>query len=370
MPDVDALTRAGDRRLRRRRWGTVGACAAAAVAVAVLASNLSATSVRRIRRPAPDATLPGDLGRPAARHVRPGPRHLVVGTRSSTTATSPSTWARPIDAFVRTQIGFVVRDSDGEVWEVDGDMQQRIGQRRREAPAAGQRRGDAGRRLGRPDRRHPGVRGARPRHRRHDAVRRGHRRRTWAPWPTRRTRRTSTRSTADTAYWRDERGAVATDLETGDVRVIDADARNGFDIVDVRGRPDRVLRGAGHRDRGQSAERRRHDARRGATAAWPTSPRTPATTPPTPTRPQVCDTRPASRCASTSRATAFSTAFDWIGNDTVVVLAVEDRAVARSSCSPAPCPVGRCTAYVDDLGTTEEIVGHFQLPVGETIGAD
>ena len=33
-------------------------------------------------------------------------------------------------------------------------------------------------------------------------------------------------------------------------------------------------------------------------------------------------------------------------------------------------PGGACTTYVDDLGTTEEIVGHFQLPVGETIGAD
>ena len=37
----------------------------------------------------------------------------------------------------------------------------------------------------------------------------------------------------DEAYWRDQRGAVAVDLTSGAVRVIDADARNGFDIMDV-----------------------------------------------------------------------------------------------------------------------------------------
>ena len=100
--------------------------------------------------------------------------------------------------------------------------------------------GDAGRRLGGPDRRVPGVRGVRPGHRRDDAVRRV------TPTP-------DMGALADeknpayfyaidgrTAYWRDERGAVAADLDTGEVRVVDARRPERLRHRRRRGRPDRV----------------------------------------------------------------------------------------------------------------------------------
>ncbi len=49
----------------------------------------------------------------------------------------------------------------------------------------------------------------------------------------------------DTAYWRDTRGAVAVNISTGDVRVIEANARNGFDIVAVENGDLAFSRGAG-----------------------------------------------------------------------------------------------------------------------------
>ena len=71
-----------------------------------------------------------------------------------------------------------------------------------------------------------------------------------------------------TAYWRDARGAVAVDVDSGEVRVVDARARNGFDIVaaeDDAASPSSRQRGTADRP---GPRRRRRDAAGRCTAAW------------------------------------------------------------------------------------------------------
>lgn len=169
-----------------------------------------------------------------------------------------------------------------------------------------------------------------------------------------------------TAYWRDERGAVATDLTTDEATVIDAEARNGFDIVDVedgliafsteqgtlvgQSRGDGVEFEGAYGSMGDFSP----DARYYTSDAE---------------EPQVYDVAAGGQVALDLPGYAFGTGFGWIDDDTVVVLAAKTE---RSSVEMLTCEMttGRCTAYVDDLGTFEEITGSFQLPVGETIGDD
>ena len=365
MPDVDALTRAGDRRLRTRRWGTVGACAAAAVAVAVLAPNLIGD-----QRAADPASGGGRDGYP----VTSGdlPRDMFAQGRVIWSWDSVIHYGditvdvgRPIDAFVRTEIGFVFA-SDGEVWEVDGDMQQRIGQVDAKHPrlVSDEETPDAG---------WVDPTGDTPAfvvfdHGTGDTTRYDE-----ATTP-------DMGSLADeknpayfyaidghTAYWHDERGAVATDLETGDVQVIDADARNGFAIVDVE---DDLI--AFSEEQGTRVSQSADDAGTmlegayGSMADFSPNARYYAADA---DEAQVFDDSTGEQVRLDLAGYGFSTAFGWIGNDTVVVLASKSE---QASMELLTCtvPGGVCTPYVDDLGTTEEIVGHFQIPVGETIGGD
>jgi hypothetical protein len=365
VPDVDALTRSGDRRLRNRRWGTVGACAAAAVAVAALAPNLlgderaadPASGTGRDAYPVTSGDLPRDMfaqGR-------------VVWSQDSVIHYGDVTVdvGRPVDAFVRTQIGFVFA-SDGEVWQVDGDAQKRIGHvdakhprlvSDEETPAAGwvDPTGDTpafvvfdhgtGETTRYDEDTTPGM-----------------------------------GSLADeknpayfyaiddgTAYWRDERGAVATDLATGDVRVIDAGAQGGFGIVDVEDDLIAFSEEQGTR-LGQSIDDTGTmlEGAYGSMADFSPNARYYASDA---DEAQVYDASTGEQVPIDLPGYGFATAFSWIGDDTVVILASKSE---KSSAELLTCavPSGACTPYVDDLGTFEEITGHFQLPIGETIGAD
>ena len=162
-----------------------------------------------------------------------------------------------------------------------------------------------------------------------------------------------------TAYWRDERGAVATDLETGDVRVVDADARNGFDIVDVE---DDLI--AFSEEQGTRVSQSADDAGTmlegayGSMADFSPNARYYAADA---DEAQVFDDSTGEQVRLDLAGYGFSTAFGWIGNDTVVVLAAKSE---QASMELLTCtvPGGACTPYVDDLGTTEEIVGALPDP--------
>ena len=270
----------------------------------------------------------------------------------------------PVNAFVRTEIGFVFA-SDGEVWQVDGDAQSLIGRvdakhprlvSDEETPAAGW----------------VDPTGDRPAFVVFDHG-------TGATTTFDEATTPGMGSLADeedpayfyaiddgTAFWRDGRGAVATDLASDEVTVIDADARNGFDIVDVEDglvafSTDRGTRVGESRDDGVDLE--------GAygsmgdfspEARFYTSDADAA---------QVYDTRTGLPMEVDLSGYAFSTGFGWLDENTVVVLAArtEQSSVELLTCA---LPSGACTAYVDDLGTFEEITGSFQVPVGESSGAD
>ena len=363
--DVATLVGEGDRRVRRRRWALVGGGAAAAVAVATLAPALLG-----------GATGPGSLSPGTATDGYPVtngdlPRDMF--------AQGAVTWAmdsvihygdvtvdvgRPVDAFVRTEIGFVFA-SEGEVWEVDGDQQRLVGAvdakhprlvSDEETPAAGW----------------VDPTGERPAFVVFDQG-------TGATTAFDENTTPGMGSLADeddpayfyaiddgTAYWRDERGAVATDLATTEAEVIDADARNGFDIVDVE---DGLVAFSTQQgafvgpSRGEGVEL---EGAYGSMGDFSPAARYYASDA---DEAQVYDTRTGQQMRVDLPGYAFATGFGWVDDGTVVVLAAKTE---TSSAELLTCalPSGVCTAFVDDLGSFDQITGSFQLPVGETIGDD
>ncbi|MGZ8744391.1 MAG: hypothetical protein ACXWXO_15855 [Nocardioides sp.] len=360
--DVATLVDRGDRRIRRRRWAVVGGSAAAAVAVAALAPAL-------LGAPGSDPVSPG-----AGRDGFPVTTGDLPGDMF---AQGRVTWAMgsvihygditvdvgmPVTAFVRTQIGFVFA-SDGEVWQVDGDAQQLIGHVHpkhprlvsdEETPAAGW----------------VDPTGDRPAFVVYDHG-------TGATTTFDEETTPGMGSLADeedpayfyavddgTAYWRDQRGAVATDLATGETTVVDAGARNGFDIMDVED----GLIAFNAADDGTALGRTRGDAvllpdAYGSMGSF--SPDAAFYTADA-DEPQVYATATGEQVQLDLGGYAFATGVGWVDDSTVVVLAAQTE---QSSVELLTCalPSGACTAYVDDLGTFEEITGSFQLPVGETI---
>ena len=109
-PDLDAIVRAGDRSVRRRRViaGTGGLAAAAVVAVVVV--GMSGGGSDRVTDPAA------------------GPNGPVAEWASGTvlhTQTGPVDVGHPVRAYVRTSIGYLVADDQGAVWSVvAGDVHQ------------------------------------------------------------------------------------------------------------------------------------------------------------------------------------------------------------------------------------------------------
>ena len=218
VPDVAALTRAGDRRVRRRR-GLVGGVAALAVVGALAAPRIvggAPDSTPVVSEPVPQ---PAEVTWATGYVLHVGDRTIDVGVavkafvrterrfrlgrprrRSSTrwstgrSATSGRTDARHprlVADSAGTLVGWVERDGDRLGFVV---LDQATGRTTRndDATAPGM-----------------GLLADQPDPAYFYAISDG------------------------TAYWRDLRGAVAVDLASGDVRVIDADARNGFDILDA-----------------------------------------------------------------------------------------------------------------------------------------
>jgi hypothetical protein len=225
--DLDALVRTGDRRMRRRRGLAAGsAVAALAVAAALLVPTLTGDG---------DAA-PGPSVDPTDSATETLPNGVVSWATSSVILAGDDALdvGHEVRAYVATTHGYVFADTDGTVYSVvDGDVDP----------------------VGRTDAADP-----------HLVSDDGTALAGWVDVDSSLAstfvvfdqdldahvlaeRAVVTRSTgadADgtdppdfdaldegTAYWRDARGAVAVDLETKDTEVVDPDAVNGLDILDV-----------------------------------------------------------------------------------------------------------------------------------------
>ena len=222
VPDVDALTRAGDRRRRRRSAAVLAGGVAVLVAVGgavVLPQLLGGDgSPEPAGSPAPTPALTWASGQTLYGPDLPGGKVALQ---------------HDVRAYVRTSAGFVLADSDGTVWSLVDGTETRVGTTDAKAPhlvsdtqgtlagwldASGdkpayvvldQATGDTttydNQPAGASD---PSGPGSSPYFYAID----GH-----------------------TAYWRDARGAVATDLDTRQATVVDSPAGSDLDITAAKG---------------------------------------------------------------------------------------------------------------------------------------
>lgn len=347
VPDVAALTRAGDRRMRRRR-ALVGGAAALAVVGALAASRI-------LGGPATDSTPvvsepngPQQVTWAAGRVIHDGNRTVDVGLE--------------VNAFVRTGAGFVFADPTGRVHSVVDGRVSAVGRTDAKDPhlVADQDGALAG---------WVDTAGDRPAFVVVDQA-------------TGETTRNDDATVAGmggladeedaaffyaidgrTAYWRDRRGAVAVDVDSGELRVVDAEARNGFDISDVE---DGLI--AFHADRGTALGFSRGEVvllrqvygTLGALspgAAYYTSDAD---------EPEVYDARTGERIEF-DLDHWFATGYEWLDGHRLAMLAQETK---RSPVQLLTCqvPAGTCEVSVADLGSFDDLISDgVQLPIGEPL---
>lgn len=349
MPDIDALTRAGDRRIRRRGAALVaGGLAAAVVTATVLVPQLrgGADPVPVVDVPATDAVswAKGDV-------IHVGDRTVDVG--------------HEVWAYARTTRGYVVADRGGTVWSVTDSGISSVGTVSAKHPRivtdtdgtlAGwvdpsgespdfvvldQATGDVVREDGETtpdmgelaDEENPAYIYA---------------------------------IDGRTAYWRDARGAVAVDVDSGEVRVVDAQARNGFDIIAAE---DDLV--AVSRQRGTQIGQGPDDVVAmlrevyGSMGAF--SPDAHFYTADA-DEPQVYDVSTGTR-VGLDLDRGFATGYEWLDSETLVVLAAAE-AENSAEAELLTCSVtsGECTPVAAELGTFDDMVESVALPVGERLG--
>lgn len=172
-----------------------------------------------------------------------------------------------------------------------------------------------------------------------------------------------------TAYWRDLRGAVAVDLDTGDARVIDPKDRDAWSVAGAEdglvARPQfaagddddvaglRIEDGAGE-DVAFLEDAFGDIAYLSPDVRWVSIEGD---------QPEVYDVRTSERVPiDLAGRSYFGVGYEWIDEDTMVVLA------ARTETSPAEIltcrlPTGAC-GQVTELEPFDELVGDFVLPGG------
>ncbi|WP_341924946.1 hypothetical protein [Nocardioides psychrotolerans] len=352
-PDLDVLVRAGDRRVRRRRGAVLGgSLAALAVAAALVAPVLTDDGSPDAASGRDAVTLPLDIVSWADGSVlHAGPAELDLGVT--------------IRAFVQTTVGYVVVDADGRVLSlVDGETTE----------------------VGSIESGRPRLVGD------HDSALVG-----WVDSSGERPTFVVLDQAADkvaledssateagmgdladesdpayfyaidgeTAYWRDQRGAVAVSVVTGEVDVIDADARNGFDLIDVQ---DGVL--AFYGAQGVEVGETRASARPlrdvlDGNVLESNGVLSPLATMFAPDSEQVRVVGRNGTPLAPSLPTSyfFSTVYEWADDETVRVIALEadDPSADLFSCSIL---TSGCTLLIDGAGAE----GELQLPTGETLG--
>lgn len=339
--DLDALTRVGDRRVRRRRFGSA---VAGVAAVAVLATATTLASDREDET-APVVDTPAvqqQLTWSAGSTIHAGDTSLETG--------------RDVSSFVRTSVGYAMTDDAGNVLSVRGDDVTEVGTVDAEHPFLvsdpdGPLTGWVEVVDGQPGFMvHDQETGATTRY--DDATARG---------------MGTLADEADaayfyaidgrTAYWRDRRGAVAVDLDTGDVRVVDAKALNGFDIAAVR---DGLIAFSGQ---GTTIGTSRTGGVRLPEAYGTVGVFSPdlAYYSSDADEPSVWDLETRERVRLQLDGYSFAVGYEWLDADTLAVLGLRNQKAPFELLSCA-VPEGSCTAEVELPGKTP---GAFALPVGQ-----
>ena len=170
----------------------------------------------------------------------------------------------------------------------------------------------------------------------------------------------------DTAYWRDDRGAVAVNFDSGDVRVIDANPTDSFAILDAQ---DGLIAFEGLSDRGASVGRTPAEARPLAESYSDMGRLSPDARyySSDANDPHVYDVRTGQRVRFDLHD-AFATGYEWLDARTLAVLAQQDD---QSPVQLLTCrvPEGACEVAVADLGSFDDLSAQgFSLPVGEHTG--
>ncbi|GEP32801.1 hypothetical protein NSZ01_05690 [Nocardioides szechwanensis] len=337
-PDLDTLVRAGDRRRRRRSSALVGGVAALAVAGVLIVPALTGGD-DEVSPSADDTstTPPAPLTWVTGSVIHTGDQQVDVGV--------------PIAAYVVNDTGYVFAGTDDSVYAVlDGEVSE-----------IGRIDADSARLVTDHDSSFVGwvsTEGDRPTYVVHDLAAGS---RVLESTSDAGTRPRFYALDGNTAYWRDQRGAVAVDVTTGDAEVVQDDAgeETGFDLLDVQAGV-LALYGAQGVEIGTSVE----DAEPLPGAEGSGGTLSPSATRFAPDAEELTvlgvdggDLTPA------LDGYFFATVYEWADDDTVHVIALEDEASAADllTCS---IPTGKCELLADAVGR----MGGLQLPVGEPLG--
>ena len=342
-PDLDAITRTGEARVRRRRAATGLAGLATAAVVGGVAVLLPGTDGSG----GPEVAGDSAAGRPVS-WATGSVLHLEGGESVDV--------GHEVAAYVRTSAGYLVADPGGTVWSVVGDRVEQVGRTSRDAL-----------RLAADE---DGTRAAWLDVRRREVVVVDHA----APdaEPVRVPVEPSEKAyvpyldTVDgaTVHVSDSRGTVSIDLGTGAVTPVQrlgagsgvADAEDGLlAVVDERGvtfgaaagwETEGELLRVGFGDLGILSDDGRWYSQEGD-------------------EPRVHDTRGGAR-VDLDLDHEFATGYEWLGDSTLAVLAQRDAddPVELLRCT---VPSGRCT-HVVDLDLAFDDPGGFALPVGAALG--
>lgn len=175
-----------------------------------------------------------------------------------------------------------------------------------------------------------------------------------------------------TAYVHDNRGAIAVDVDSGDVRVIEAQPGDGFDIKGVE---DGLIAFAASWDSagvdaGQTIVGSSPDDGVELVPGWGS----PAFFSPDGRfvslegdHPEVYDTATGQRIKIDLDGRPFGTGFDWLDDDTLVVGAAP-KLVGPLEILTCEVPSGTCTVLAPDLGMFEDLEGKLAIPSGMTAG--
>lgn len=336
MPDLEAMTRTGDRRRRTRRTALIGGVAALGVGAAFLLPGIEAGG-DRVDGPAtataPRAAVTYAVG--STLHV--GDAQVDVG--------------HEISAYVRTGDGYAFTDPDGTVWSwLDGKAT--------EVGATDARRprlvaDDEGTLVAWVDRQQPAVMVLDQASGEVEAFDQAQPAHVYA-------------IDGRTAYWRDDRGAVVVDLDTGESRIVDERARGTRDILAVEdglvaflGDGEGPRLGTGPDDGITLPDVYGSVGAFSPDAAWFTIDAD---------DPLVYDAHTGEQ-VTFDLDYGFAAGYEWLDAATVVMIAGREPSNdAQAVILTCTVPDGTCEPATGELGTFTELVrSGFTLPTGEPV---
>jgi len=342
LPDLESLTRTGDRRIRRRRaTGLVGGVAALAVVGGLAVTQLGGSDdVRR------DATPAGD---PASTARVTWAEGSVLHWPGGSTDLG-----HPVRAYLPTEVGYVFTDGDGAVWSaVDGVVDRVGGIESRSPRLVADHDGSLAAWVD--------PLGPRPRVVVLDQ----------ATGETRFFDATELETLAaidgDTLYGQAGRRATSLDLASGETRPVDVPRG-----AEIRAVEDGVIVSDGGYDDGGLAANdgdlvtrpdgevvTLHQAY-GDTATFSPDARWVSIDA---DEPKVFDTTTGQQVDIDVAGRVFATGFEWLAPDTLVMIASKNETgpVELLTCT---VPAGTCASTVPDLGSFADLAASFALPVG------